>query len=443
MPSPPSRSAPGATPSTSSPPSWLETTSRSRCGAVGATVRDGGPGGRGRLRATAEGAGQRAGAAARPPPLGAGPAAGSAGGAPIDVHHGPHYTMPERARVPRVVTVHDLTFFDHPEWHEQSKVIVFRRAIRVAARRADAIVCVSRRTAQRLEELCGPTGRVFVVPHGVDHERFGPEPPASGMSGGTDVVSDDEFLRRLGVRPPYVVFVGTLEPRKAVPDLVAAFDRVAADHAELSLVLAGRPGWGVEAVEQAIGRARYGDRIVRTGYVPDDAVPALLRRAAVAAYPSLEEGFGLPGPRSPGVWDAARHHHRHRHGGGGRGRRRPGDAGLGARAGRRSWRGPRRRRRAGSNDDASVWRWPPRTPGRRAPRTTCRPTGGRCPIEPSPPRVAHRVPDKVRRVRATGDRSERLRRLVAHRPPRRERGRRGGHRSRSGRHRRRGRARRR
>jgi glycosyltransferase involved in cell wall biosynthesis len=218
--------------------------------------------------------------------------AGLLAGASIDVHHGPHYTMPERARVPRVVTIHDLTFLDHPEWHERSKVTVFRRAIRVAARRADAIVCVSRLTAERLEALCAPTGRVFVVPHGVDHERFGPDslPAGPGQSAG----SDDDFLRRCGVKAPYVLFVGTLEPRKAVPDLVAAFDRVAGARGDLSLVLAGRPGWGTDAVEHAIRGARFGDRIVRTGYVPDEAVPALLRRAAVVAYPALEEGFGLP-----------------------------------------------------------------------------------------------------------------------------------------------------
>jgi glycosyltransferase involved in cell wall biosynthesis len=205
-------------------------------------------------------------------------------GEPVAVHHGPHYTMPERARLPRVVTIHDLTFLDHPEWHERSKVVVFRRAIRVAARRAEAIVCVSDRTAQRLGELCAPTGRVFVVPHGVDHDRFRPGPSPS----------DDALLSALGVRPPYVLFVGTLEPRKAVPDLVAAFDKVAATHDELSLVLAGQPGWGVEAVERAVERSPFAPRIIRTGYVPDEAVPALLRRAAVVAYPALEEGFGLP-----------------------------------------------------------------------------------------------------------------------------------------------------
>jgi glycosyltransferase involved in cell wall biosynthesis len=215
----------------------------------------------------------------------------------IDVHHGPHYTMPERAPIPRVVTIHDLTFFDHPEWHERSKVLVFRRAIRTAARRADAVVCVSHSTAERLEARCRPVGRVFVVPHGVDHGRFRPRPelPRVSVAGARDDFGlDDEHLRRLGVRPPYILFVGTLEPRKAVPDLVAAYDLIAGRQPELSLVLAGQPGWGAEAVVRAVAGARSGDRIVRTGYVPDQAVPALLRQAAAVAYPALEEGFGLP-----------------------------------------------------------------------------------------------------------------------------------------------------
>ncbi len=203
-----------------------------------------------------------------------------------DVHHGPHYTMPERARLPKVVTIHDLTFLDHPEWHERSKVRLFRRAITVAARRASALVCVSATTAERLQELCAPEGRVFVIPHGLDHAQFRPHEPLPG--------ADDEVLERLGVRPPYIVFVGTLEPRKAVPDLVAAFDRVADSDREVSLVLVGGSGWGLADIERSIAAARHAQRIVRAGYVPDGAVPALLRRAAVAAYPSIEEGFGLP-----------------------------------------------------------------------------------------------------------------------------------------------------
>lgn len=208
-------------------------------------------------------------------------------GLPVRVHHSPHYTMPESADLPRVVTVHDLTFFDHPEWHERSKVALFRRAIRVAARHADAVVCVSRATADRLAALCPVSCPVRVIPHGVDHGRFRPEPP----EGGED---DAAALASLGVRPPYIAFVGTVEPRKDVPTLVRAFDRMAPGHPELSLVLAGVAGWGGKPVEEAIAGAGAQGRIVRTGYVPDEVVPGLLRHAAAVAYPSLEEGFGLP-----------------------------------------------------------------------------------------------------------------------------------------------------
>jgi glycosyltransferase involved in cell wall biosynthesis len=208
------------------------------------------------------------------------------GASGADVHHGPHYTMPGRSRVPMVVTIHDLTFFDHPEWHERTKVVFFRRAIRRAAAGARAVVCVSTRTAERLQERLPVHARVFVVPHGVDHDRFRPEEAEPG--------GDDDALARLGVRPPYLLFLGTLEPRKAVPDLVHAFAAVAAHQRELTLVLAGSEGWGSAAVTRAVAECAVGDRVRKTGYVPEDAVPALLRKAAAVAYPAHEEGFGLP-----------------------------------------------------------------------------------------------------------------------------------------------------
>ena len=205
------------------------------------------------------------------------------------LHHGPHYTMPERARLPRVVTVHDLTFFDHPDWHERTKAPFFRRAISVAARRAEAVICVSATTARRLEELLAPAARVFTVPHGVDHARFRPE-----GSPGVAEEADRGLLAAAGVEPPYVAFLGTVEPRKGLDVLVAAFDRLAGDHPGLRLVVTGGRGWGTGPVDEALRRMRHASRVVRTGYLPDDAVPALLRAAEVVAYPSRAEGFGLP-----------------------------------------------------------------------------------------------------------------------------------------------------
>ena len=206
----------------------------------------------------------------------------------VQVHHAPHYTMPERAAVPCVVTIHDCTFFDHPEWHLRSKVLLFRRAIRRASLRAAALICVSKGTADLLREFCEVRAPIVVAPLGVDHHRFTPEEPSPG--------ADRAILSGIGVPldRPIVAFVGTLEPRKGVAPLIAAFDRVAEVHRDAILVLGGQMGWGLTQTERALENARHGDRIVRAGYLPDAAVPALLRQATVVAYPALEEGFGLP-----------------------------------------------------------------------------------------------------------------------------------------------------
>ncbi len=203
-----------------------------------------------------------------------------------DVWHGIHYTMPLRVDVPCVVTVHDLTFFDHPEWHERSKVAFFRPMLRLSATRAAALVAVSRHTAARLEAVLTPDAPVVVAPHGVDHHRFRP--------GRLDDAGDLAVLRDLGVRRPYVAFQGTIEPRKDLPTLVDAFADAARGRPDLRLVLAGRDGWRTGAVRHAIERSGVATRVLRPGYTPNAAVPALYRQAEVVAYPSLEEGFGLP-----------------------------------------------------------------------------------------------------------------------------------------------------
>jgi glycosyltransferase involved in cell wall biosynthesis len=209
----------------------------------------------------------------------------------IAVHHGPHYTFPHGlGHVASAVTVHDLTFFDHPEWHEATKVRFFQRALRRAAGEADVILCVSGTTAERLRTLLSPKGAIFVAPHGVDHGRFH---PGGDEDGGP--AEDSRLLAKTGLPAgaEYVLHLATIEPRKGVTDLVRAFDLVAAGHHDLQLVLAGIDGWGSAEVKRAIADCRHGDRVRRLGYVDDEVVPALLRGARVVAYPSYEEGFGL------------------------------------------------------------------------------------------------------------------------------------------------------
>ncbi len=204
-----------------------------------------------------------------------------------DVWHGPHYTMPLRSTVPTVVAMHDLTFFDHPEWHERSKVVYFRRMIAATARRADVIVTGSHDAAEGLESRFDLQGETVVIHHGVDHSRFAPASAA-------DDAADARLLARHGIARPYIAFASTIEPRKDVPSLVRAFARLAPTHPDVQLVVAGGDGWGIGEARAAIEASGVATRILRPGYVDDATLGALFRRAEVIAYPSLVEGFGMP-----------------------------------------------------------------------------------------------------------------------------------------------------
>ncbi len=192
-----------------------------------------------------------------------------------EVWHGPHYTMPRRGSTPTVVTVHDLTFFTHPQYHESAKAAFFRRAIRYAAAHAEVLICVSEFTARQLREIVSDLPPIVVAPHGVDLERFHPESPVS-----PDV--------------PYALFLGTVEPRKGLDTLLEAFAAVAQDTPELELWLAGQSGWAEQDVRQLIEDHPARSRIRRLGFVDDAALPSLLARARAVVYPSRVEGFGLP-----------------------------------------------------------------------------------------------------------------------------------------------------
>jgi glycosyltransferase involved in cell wall biosynthesis len=202
-----------------------------------------------------------------------------------DVWHAPHYTMPHSGSTPTVVTIHDLTFFTNPEWHERSKVVFFRRAISYSAQHADVLVSVSELTARQIEHLIPNHAPIVVAPHGVDLTRFT-----------TDAEGDEELLRshHLSVAVPYVLFVGTIEPRKGLDVLLQAFGEISRDDATIELWLAGQAGWGLKEFDNEIARHPAASRIKRLGFVDEAVLPALLRHSRAVAYPSRGEGFGLP-----------------------------------------------------------------------------------------------------------------------------------------------------
>lgn len=203
----------------------------------------------------------------------------------VDLWHAPHYTMPRRRSTPTVVTIHDLTYFTNPQWHERSKVLFFRRAITYAAAHADVLISVSDFTKRQLDETFPECRPVVVAPLGVDLARFT-----------NDSQHDAQLFRehQLVSDVPYILFLGTLEPRKGLDVLLEAFEQLVESDTTTELWLAGQTGWGVSELETQLARHPAANRIRRLGFVDDDAVPALLRQARVVAYPSRGEGFGLP-----------------------------------------------------------------------------------------------------------------------------------------------------
>jgi glycosyltransferase involved in cell wall biosynthesis len=208
----------------------------------------------------------------------AGRAARAAG---AELLHGVHYELPLRARLPTLVTVHDLTMLTHPEWHEPSKVRYFGWAMRRAVAVARRVLCVSATTARDLAELLGvPPERVDVTPLGTHL-----------LPAAADAV--DAVRRRLGIDGPYLLGLGTVEPRKDLPTLVRAFANLAAELPH-RLVLAGLAGWGAGALAAEVAASGVAERILLASYVPEADKAALFTGADVFAYPSLYEGFGLP-----------------------------------------------------------------------------------------------------------------------------------------------------
>lgn len=196
---------------------------------------------------------------------------------PVDVVHGTNFCVPPSRRAHRIVTVHDLTPLRFPEL-ATAATRIFPALVRRALAAGAHVHTPSAFVAAEVVDLLGADPeRVHAVHHGVPvrREDVGP-PPAVPVDG------------------PYVLALGTVEPRKDLPSLVAAFDAVAGAFPDLRLVVAGGDGWGVPAFEAALGRAAAADRVVRLGYVGQPLADALLRRAAVLAFPSLYEGFGLP-----------------------------------------------------------------------------------------------------------------------------------------------------
>jgi glycosyltransferase involved in cell wall biosynthesis len=205
----------------------------------------------------------------------------------VDVLHSPHYTTPLANPAASVVTLHDATFFTDAVLHHSIKARFFRAWTRAALLRASLCVVPSAATAAELGRVTGTDpARLEIIQHGVDNDRF--HLPT------LEEVSAARRLIGLGRDTSYVAFLGALEPRKNVPALIRGFAAACKGRPNPpALVLAGQPGWDRQ-VERALDDVPHRLRVIRAGYLPFDNLAGFLGGAALVAYPSLGEGFGLP-----------------------------------------------------------------------------------------------------------------------------------------------------
>lgn len=204
---------------------------------------------------------------------------------PPDVLLVPSHVVPLLHPAESVVTIHDLGYLAFPEAHTARRRIELHLTTRWSLRAARRVIAISQATKDDLVRHYGADpARIRVVHHGLS-AGFRPAEPERIA----------EAQARYGIDQPYLLYVGTIQPRKNLARLIEGFAAAGAGVGPRTLlVIAGRRGWLSAPIERRAAELGVEDRVRFVGYVPDDDLPALLSGALAFVFPSLYEGFGMP-----------------------------------------------------------------------------------------------------------------------------------------------------
>ncbi len=197
----------------------------------------------------------------------------------------PVNVVPLAGIVPSVVTVHDLAFVKLPEMFVPAKRRYLSVMTRLSVHRARQVIAVSAQTKADIVALFGVAPeKITVIPNATD-ARFAPAAPGADLAA---------FRAIHGLPERYILFVGTVEPRKNLKRLLAAFAQLTEHESNIGLAVVGASGWLNSDIAPLVLTLELEGRVTFAGYVPDDDLPLWYQAATVFCYPSLYEGFGLP-----------------------------------------------------------------------------------------------------------------------------------------------------
>lgn len=200
------------------------------------------------------------------------------------LYHEPD-AIPLSVPAPTISTIHDLSVLLFPKWHPKHRVEKYEKHLRDGLQRTTQFLAVSQSTRRDMIEHLGlQPDRIHVVPEA-------PRPEFRPLS----KEQIQPVLRRLNLPAQFLLYVGTIEPRKNVVGMLRAYGRLAGSlRAKYPLVLVGGWGWGSETVRAMLSRSPWNESVYWTGYLEDDELVAVMNAATALIYPSFYEGFGLP-----------------------------------------------------------------------------------------------------------------------------------------------------
>ncbi|MBI4053891.1 MAG: glycosyltransferase family 4 protein [Candidatus Doudnabacteria bacterium] len=209
----------------------------------------------------------------------------------LQVYHSPANVVPLRYRGKYIVTVHDLAIYREPRVFPARQGFSIKYLVPKSVQRADRVIAVSNSTKKDIQEFFGvPEQKISVIYEGVDHARF---------SAPHDISKVREHLKNTyQITKDYILFVGTLEPRKNLIRLLEGFYQLVSRQPQIKkryqLVLAGAKGWLYDEIFEEAKNRNLQDMVIFPGYLPIHDLPKLYQGATFFVYPSLYEGFGLP-----------------------------------------------------------------------------------------------------------------------------------------------------